>query len=82
MVIPISEASADYAREVWRVLRDARFFVDTDLADSKMQKKVREAQLAQYNYILVRAPLVSGPLLALRMLHVSTGRHWFKAPEG
>ena len=55
MVIPISEASADYAREVRAVLRDAHFFVDTDLADSKMQKKVREAQLAQYNYILVRA---------------------------
>ncbi len=55
MVIPISEASAGYAQEVRRVLRDAHLFVDTDLADSKMQKKVREAQLAQYNYILVRA---------------------------
>ena len=61
MVIPISEASAGYAQEVRRVLRDAHFFVDTDLADSKMQKKVREAQLAQYNYILVRAPGVPSP---------------------
>ncbi len=27
--------------------------VDVDLIDRKMQKKVREAQIAQYNYILV-----------------------------
>ncbi len=53
MVVPISEASAEYAQEVRRTLRNARFFVDVDLADNKMQKKVREAQLAQYNYILV-----------------------------
>ena len=34
--------------------RKAGFFVDCDLTDKKMQKKVRESQLAQYNYILVR----------------------------
>lgn len=53
MVIPISEVSADYAREVRARLREAHFHVDVDMADNKMQKKVREAQLAQYNYILV-----------------------------
>jgi threonyl-tRNA synthetase len=31
----------------------ARLHVDVDLSGRKMQKKVREAQLAQYNYILV-----------------------------
>jgi hypothetical protein len=55
MVIPISESSAEYAREVRAQLRAARLFADIDGADAKMQKKVREAQLAQYNYILVRA---------------------------
>jgi threonyl-tRNA synthetase len=34
-------------------LRKARIHVDADVTDRKMQKKVREAQLAQYNYILV-----------------------------
>lgn len=53
MVVPISDNSGDYAREVQRVLRGAGFHVDADLMDKKMQKKVREAQLAQYNYILV-----------------------------
>lgn len=53
MVVPISEGSNEYALEVRKALRAAHLYVDADLADKKMQKKVREAQLAQYNYILV-----------------------------
>lgn len=56
MVIPISEASRDYAAEVREALRAHKFYVDVDNADKKMQKKIREAQLEQYNYILVRVP--------------------------
>jgi threonyl-tRNA synthetase len=55
MVIPISEASRDYAAQVRAVLRADHFYVDVDNADKKMQKKIREAQLEQYNYILVRS---------------------------
>ena len=54
MVVPISAASADYAREVRAALRSAGFSADLDVADSKMEKKIREAQLEQYNYIVVR----------------------------
>lgn len=39
--------------QVRAALRGAGMFVDADVTDRKMQKKVREAQLAQYNYILV-----------------------------
>jgi len=53
MVCPISESSYDYALKVRSICRKAGFFVDADITDRKMQKKVREAQLAQYNYILV-----------------------------
>ncbi len=53
MVIPISEASQEYAQEVKARLHKARFFVECDLADKKMEKKIREAQLEQFNYILV-----------------------------
>ncbi|KAL4423853.1 hypothetical protein ABPG75_001154 [Micractinium tetrahymenae] len=53
MVVPIAEGVYDYAHLVRRQLRKAGFHVDVDVADRKMQKKVREAQLAQYNYILV-----------------------------
>lgn len=53
MVVPISAASLPYARRVRATLRAARFYADVDATDKKMQKKVREAQVAQYNYILV-----------------------------
>lgn len=34
-------------------LHGAGYYVDHDLSDKTIQKKVREAQIAQYNYILV-----------------------------
>ena len=54
-MVPISEASLEYAQQVRLQLRRAKLHVDVDATDRKMQKKVREAQLAQYNYILVSA---------------------------
>ncbi|KAK1272434.1 hypothetical protein QJS04_geneDACA012115 [Acorus gramineus] len=39
--------------EVRDLIHEAGFYVDVDTTDRKIQKKVREAQLAQYNYILV-----------------------------
>jgi threonyl-tRNA synthetase len=39
--------------QVRKELRGCHLHVDADVTDRKMQKKVREAQLAQYNYILV-----------------------------
>lgn len=59
MIIPISEASQEYAQSVRAQIRRAKLLVDIDTADKKMQKKVFEAQVAQYNYILVRAVLPS-----------------------
>eukprot|EP00198_Chlamydomonas_reinhardtii_P006862 XP_001696198.1 threonine-tRNA ligase [Chlamydomonas reinhardtii] len=53
MVVPISENSVEYAFTVRKELRSAGLHCDVDSTDRKMQKKVREAQLAQYNYILV-----------------------------
>ncbi len=53
MVCPISEKINDYAIQVTQAIHNAGFFVDADLTDKTMQKKIREAQLAQYNYILV-----------------------------
>lgn len=59
MVVPISEVSLEYAQHVRSILRKAKFHVDVDASDRKMQKKVREAQLAQYNYILVNTQAVA-----------------------
>ncbi|KAJ9188000.1 hypothetical protein P3X46_003402 [Hevea brasiliensis] len=53
IVCPVSEKSQPYAEEVRALIHDAGYYVDVDTTDRKIQKKVREAQLAQYNYILV-----------------------------
>ena len=60
MVIPISEVSLEYAQHVRTVLRKAKIHVDVDSSDRKMQKKIREAQLAQYNYFLVHLSCHAG----------------------
>jgi threonyl-tRNA synthetase len=53
MLVPISENSRGYALEVRQKLRREGFHAQVDETDRKMQKKVREAQLEQWNYILV-----------------------------
>ncbi|KAB5544947.1 hypothetical protein DKX38_013059 [Salix brachista] len=53
IVCPVSEKSQSYALQVRDQIHDAGYYVDVDTTDRKIQKKVREAQLAQYNYILV-----------------------------
>jgi len=54
MVVPVGPGLDDYANEVRDRLHDTGFMVesDTDPGDT-MNKKIRNAQLAQFNYILV-----------------------------
>ncbi|KAH0670824.1 hypothetical protein KY290_026245 [Solanum tuberosum] len=53
IICPVSNKSQAYAFEIWKQLHDARYHVDIDVSDKTVGKKVREAQLVQYNYILV-----------------------------
>jgi threonyl-tRNA synthetase len=53
LVAPVSDKFCEYAEKVRQELHDAGYFADADLTDKKLPKKVREAQLAQYNFILV-----------------------------
>merc|ERR1711871_1478266 len=53
MTIPVDPKFADYADEVTKAFHDAGFYADVDLASKSLNKKVRDAQLAQYNFILV-----------------------------
>ncbi|CAJ2647602.1 unnamed protein product [Trifolium pratense] len=53
ILCPVSEKSQAYALQVRDQIHQAGYYVDADTTDRKIQKKVREAQLAQYNYILV-----------------------------
>lgn len=53
LIAPVSEKFADYAKEVQQTLWDAGYYADLDGSDHTLQKKIRDAQIAQYNFILV-----------------------------
>lgn len=54
VVLPVSDAVNDYALSVRDAIHSSGFMVDLELdAGLTIQKKVRNAQLAQYNFILV-----------------------------
>ncbi|XP_024357785.1 threonine--tRNA ligase, mitochondrial 1 isoform X1 [Physcomitrium patens] len=53
IVCPVSEKFTHYAVEVRDAINAAGYFCEADVTDRKLQKKIREAQLAQFNYILV-----------------------------
>jgi len=54
MVIPVMPMFNEYAQHIRSVLHDAKIVIDCDLDDgSTLNKKVRNAQLAQYNFIFV-----------------------------
>jgi threonyl-tRNA synthetase len=52
-VLTVADRHQAYAEEVTRWLLEAGLRVDLDARSESIPKKVREAQLAQYNYILV-----------------------------
>lgn len=51
MVIPVGKGFVEYAEEVRSIFHEAHLFVDVDTSGNTLQKKVRSAQLAQYNFI-------------------------------
>ena len=53
IVVPVSEHFQEYAQKVRTILRKERWYVDVDESDNTLGKKIRNAQLVQYNYILV-----------------------------
>jgi len=53
MVIPVHADYYDYAAQVRQQLHEAGFYADVDVGKNKFPKKVRMAQVAQYNFQLV-----------------------------
>ncbi|XP_021360533.1 threonine--tRNA ligase, cytoplasmic-like isoform X2 [Mizuhopecten yessoensis] len=54
VVIPVAATYNDYANEVKKQIHDAGFMCDVDVDEgTTLNKKVRNCQLAQYNFILV-----------------------------
>ena len=52
-IVPVSEKFLEYAKNVQSELRKHKFFVDVDDSDNTVPKKIRAAQIKQYNYIVV-----------------------------
>ncbi|XP_077448931.1 threonine--tRNA ligase 1, cytoplasmic [Stigmatopora argus] len=54
MVVPVNPSCEEYARKVHKQFTDAGMMADVDLdSGCLLNKKIRNAQLAQYNFILV-----------------------------
>ncbi|TKS69764.1 putative threonine--tRNA ligase 2, cytoplasmic [Collichthys lucidus] len=54
MLVPVNPSCEDYAKRVCKQFTEAGFMADADLDSScLLNKKIRNAQLAQYNFILV-----------------------------
>ena len=51
-ILPVADRHLDYAREIKKKFFDASFETKVDESSESISKKVREAQLEQYNYIL------------------------------
>ena len=52
-VIPVSEKTNEYAKEVYDTLKESGIRVHLDSRDAKMGAKIREAQLKKINYMLI-----------------------------
>ncbi|KAF3763622.1 threonyl-tRNA synthetase [Cryphonectria parasitica EP155] len=53
MVIPVGKGFYDYAEEVKRIFWAEDMWIDVDFSGETLPKKIRRAQLAQYNFVFV-----------------------------
>ncbi|GKT82809.1 LOW QUALITY PROTEIN: threonyl-tRNA synthetase [Colletotrichum tofieldiae] len=53
MVIPVGKGFVEYAEEVQATFKKQGMWVDVDLSGNTLPKKIRSAQLSQYNFIFV-----------------------------
>ena len=51
MVIPVGKCFIDYAKEVQTIMEKNHMYVDVDDSGETLPKKIRRAQLAQYNFV-------------------------------
>lgn len=51
-IVAVASRHVDYAREVREAIQLNKFIVDLDDSNESVSKKIRDAQLQQYNYIL------------------------------
>ncbi|MCL4404457.1 MAG: threonine--tRNA ligase [Candidatus Marsarchaeota archaeon] len=52
-VISLSESSSKYAESVYKKLKESKLRAEVDVSDKKLEKKIREAQLAKVPYMVI-----------------------------
>ena len=53
LVVPVTQSVYEYAQDVRSTLWDHGFYADVDLSDNTLNKKIRNGELAQYNFVFV-----------------------------
>ncbi|KAG8906364.1 threonyl-tRNA synthetase [Tulasnella sp. 403] len=53
LVVPVAAPFKEYASEVTQRLSDIGLYVDVDNGENTLQKKIRNGEIARYNFILV-----------------------------
>ncbi|ORZ33962.1 threonyl-tRNA synthetase [Catenaria anguillulae PL171] len=53
LVVPVAPVYNNYAKEVAKTFWDAGFYVEADTSEFTLNKKVRNAEIAQWNFILI-----------------------------
>jgi hypothetical protein len=51
IVIPVANGINNYAQKVADACFDAGLYVETDLGENTLNKKIRNAEIAQFNFI-------------------------------
>ncbi|KAK5095099.1 threonyl-tRNA synthetase [Lithohypha guttulata] len=53
MIIPVMRGAEGYVRELQQIFHKAKMYVDVDLSGNTLPKKIRNAQIEQYNFTFV-----------------------------
>ncbi|KAH8101741.1 tars protein [Cristinia sonorae] len=53
LVLPVAAPYKEYAAKIGATLSEAGLYADVDNGDNTLQKKIRNGEIAQYNFILV-----------------------------
>lgn len=73
VVIPVAGPFKAYAAEVAAKLKEAGIFVEVDVSDNTLNKKIRNAQVAQWNFVMGEFILCSGVYKGIGADHIVVG---------
>jgi tRNA synthetase class II (G, H, P, S and T)/anticodon tRNA-binding protein len=82
MIVPVMTTAEPYCKEVEDLLRARHFHVDSDFGSNTMNKKIRNAQMLQYNFIFGKKPLAGDKMPQVAdTMQSSAPRRWRTAPS-